>query len=64
MENFNRLLDKKIETFNVYLAINGLQRMIFLLPGTDGFEDRDQHKKILLGLKVIYLMLENFIADL
>ena len=48
VKNYDKLLETKIATFNVILEINSFRRMIFLLPGTDGFDDRAQQKKALV----------------
>ena len=46
VKNYDKLLETKIATFNVMLEINGFRRMVFLLPGTDGFDDRAQQIKL------------------
>ena len=48
VKNYDKLLETKIATFNVMLEINSFRRMIFLLPGNDGFDDRAQQKKTLV----------------
>ena len=45
VKNYDKLLETKIATFNIMLEINSFRRMIFLLPGNDGFDDRAQQKK-------------------
>ena len=48
VKNYDKLLETKIATFNVMLEINSFRRMIFLLPGSDGFDDRVQQKQFVL----------------
>ena len=56
VKNYDKLLETKIGMFNAIIAIleiNSFRRMIFLLPGNDGFDDRAQQKRTLVLPKIL-----------